>query len=79
MDNRSIALARGRINIESRYDHQEAWRIGGYSSKPYLPFEDPRWVNIRRDWTPAQKRRMQKKLNRLTKKLGFPQRSIFSV
>jgi len=43
-----VARARRSIAINQRYDNQELARVGGNYS------------NIRRDWTPAQKRRMRK-------------------
>jgi hypothetical protein len=39
-------------DIQYRYEKQEVRRIGG------------KIENIRRDWTPAQKRRMKKKLRK---------------
>lgn len=47
-----VNRARRNAAIEGRYDAQELIRIGG------------RYENVRRDWTPAQKRRMRKQKNR---------------
>lgn len=44
-----VERARRNIAIDLRYDAQELARVGG------------RYENVRNDWTPAQKRRMQKK------------------
>lgn len=43
-----VERARRSIKISQRYDKQELDRVGGNYS------------NVRRDWTPAQKRRMRK-------------------
>lgn len=43
-----VEKARRNIEIQNRYNNQELDRVGG------------NYQNIRRDWTPAQKRRMRK-------------------
>lgn len=45
-----VTRARASLKIQMRYDAQELARVGGKTEY------------IRRDWTPAQKRRMRKKL-----------------
>ena len=45
-----VKNARRSIAVTGRYDEQELQRVGGNVK------------NIRKDWTPAQKRRMKKKL-----------------
>lgn len=80
MENRSIALARARQAIAGRYDRQETCRILGHpDDNPRILFDDPRYYNLRKDWTPAQKRRMRKKLGTVSKKFGVPRQRLISV
>ncbi|AOZ64931.1 hypothetical protein SEA_OLYMPICHELADO_66 [Streptomyces phage OlympicHelado] len=53
-----VERARCGLRIQDRYDNQEVRRVGGNLEA------------TRKDWTPAQKRRMRKKL----RKLGFTTR-----
>jgi hypothetical protein len=46
----AVKRSRYSMAVVGRYDEQERLRVGGVLS------------NIRKDWTPAQKRRMKKKL-----------------
>lgn len=48
-----VEKARQSIVITERYDAQELFRVGGV------------WSNMRRDWTPAQIRRMNKRYNKM--------------
>lgn len=54
--NTVVERARKSIKIQARYDNQDYQRVGG------------RGENMRKNWTPKQKRRMNKKL----KKIGAP-------
>lgn len=53
-----LAVIRARLSIAAydRYDAQELCRVGG------------KFENTRKDWTPAQKRRMQKRRKQLDKR-----------
>lgn len=48
-----VSKARRSIAITERYDAQELLRVGGV------------WRNMRKDWTPAQIRRMNKRYNKM--------------
>lgn len=48
-----VEKARRSIVITERYDAQELRRVGGV------------WRNMRKDWTPTQIRRMNKRYNKM--------------